>query len=183
MPAVGRLAPEDVARLQAQPLTYSPVGATLSGALGTSEAAAPAGFHALEVQTPLGHGEELFRSATELLMTWGMHARVGLRPAASSERAAEGEVVRCRLGPLPVPCRVVWVLDEPDARGFGYGTLPGHPESGEEAFVVLREGDQVSLRVTAYSRPGRLLTRLAGPAGRWGQRLVVRRYANALTTH
>ena len=186
MPArhrVSRLTPGQVARLQTRSLTYSPVGATLSGALGTSDTDPPAGFHSLDVETPLGRGDDLFDSAVELLMTWGMHARVGLRPAASSDRAAEGEVVRCRLGPLAVPCRVVWVLDEPDARGFGYGTLPGHPESGEEAFVVVRAGDEVALRVTAYSRPGSVLTRLAGPVGRWGQRLVVRRYAAALTTH
>ncbi|SIP67631.1 hypothetical protein BN9982_740001 [Mycobacterium tuberculosis] len=33
---------------------------------------------------------------------------------------------------LRAPCRVVYVIDEPDVRGFGYGTLPGHPVSGEE---------------------------------------------------
>jgi uncharacterized protein (UPF0548 family) len=29
------------------------------------------------------------------------------------------------------PVRVVYVVDEPTRRGFAYGTLPGHPESGE----------------------------------------------------
>jgi uncharacterized protein (UPF0548 family) len=72
------------------------------------------------------------------------------------------------------------VLDEPDRQGFGYGTLPGHPESGEESFVVRRDGDRVTLTVGAYSRPGLLVTRLAGSAGRLGQRLMVRRYAAAL---
>jgi uncharacterized protein (UPF0548 family) len=52
--------------------------------------------------------------------------------------------------------------------------------SGEEAFVVLREADAVRLSVTAYSRPAQLSTRLAGPVGRWGQRLMVRRYAAAV---
>ena len=33
------------------------------------------------------------------------------------------------LGLLRAPCRVVYVIDEPDVRGFAYGTLPGHPES------------------------------------------------------
>jgi uncharacterized protein (UPF0548 family) len=89
--------------------------------------------------------------------------------------------VRCRLGPLPVPCRVVWVVDERHRAGFGYGTLPGHPEAGEEAFVVTRDpSGAVTFTVSAYSRPGLLLTRLAGPFGRWGQRLMIRRYAAAL---
>ena len=39
------------------------------------------------------------------------------------------------MGFLQAPCRVVYVIDEPDIRGFAYGTLPGHPESGEERFV------------------------------------------------
>jgi uncharacterized protein (UPF0548 family) len=110
-----------------------------------------------------------------------MHTGAGLRVAASADRVAVGGVVRCRLGPLPIPCRVVWVVDEPDRVGFGYGTLPGHPETGEEAFVVSRDpAGVVTLTVTAYSRPGLLLTRLAGPVGRWGQRLMIRRYARAL---
>jgi uncharacterized protein (UPF0548 family) len=36
---------------------------------------------------------------------------------------------------------VVWTVDEPNRIGFGYGTLQGHPESGEESFVVSREDD------------------------------------------
>jgi len=38
----------------------------------------------------------------------------------------------------------------------------------------------VTLTVSAYSRPGLLLTRLAGPVGRLGQRLMIHRYAAAL---
>lgn len=161
------------ARLGAQPLTYSPVGATRGSTY-------PPGFHHLEVRSVLGHGDDAFRHAAESLLTWQMHARSGLRVTASSARVAEGALVRCRLGPLRIPCRVVWVRDDPDAQGFGYGTLPGHPESGEEAFVVSRAGDEVTLTVSAYSRPGLLVTRLAGPVGRVGQRLMLARYAAAL---
>jgi uncharacterized protein (UPF0548 family) len=35
-------------------------------------------------------------------------------------------------------CRGVSVVSEPDKFGFAYGTLPGHPELGEEAFTVER---------------------------------------------
>ena len=47
-----------------------------------------------------------------------------------------GSEVIVHLGPVRAPCRVVYVVDEPDRRGFAYGTLPGHAESGEERFVV-----------------------------------------------
>ena len=171
---VGRLKPFDADRLREQQLTYEPVGATRGSTY-------PPGFHHLQVRSELGHGDAAFEHARETLMTWRMHTGAGLRVSASAGRVAEGGVVRCRLGPLPVPCRVVWVLDEPDTAGFGYGTLPGHPEAGEEAFVVARDpAGSVTLTVSAYSRPGLLLTRLAGPVGRWGQRLMIRRYAGAL---
>jgi uncharacterized protein (UPF0548 family) len=162
-----------VARLSAAPFTYAPVGATRGSTY-------PPGFHHLDVTYDVGRGAADFARAAETLMTWGMHAGAGLRVAASARRVEAGAVVRCRLGPLPIPCRVIWVVDEPGRRGFGYGTLPGHPEAGEEAFVVAVDGERVTLKVTAYSRPGLLLTRLAGPVGRLGQRFAVRRYAAAL---
>ena len=43
--------------------------------------------------------------------------------------------------------------DEPQSAGFGYGTLPGHPERGEEAFEVEMGADgRVFLTITAFSR-------------------------------
>ncbi len=57
-------------------------------------------------------------------------------------------------------------MDEPDRAGFGYGTLPGHPEVGEEAFLVTRAGDGVWFEVTAFSRPARWYIHAAGPAAR-----------------
>ncbi len=173
MTRIHRLRPFEADRLREQPFSYAPVGATATGDT-------PAGFRHVEVSTAVGRGDAAFDHAVETLMTWRMHAGAGLRVAASSDRVHEGAVVRCRLGPLQIPCRVVWVLDEQDAQGFGYGTLPGHPEAGEESFVVTRAEGVVTLRVTAYSRPGLTVTRLAGPVGRWGQRVMIGRYAGAV---
>ena len=155
---VGRLTAREVDRLGALPFSYAPVGAT-------SGSTYPAGFRRLDVEVAVGRGEADLRRAAQTLMTWRMHA---------------GAVVLCRLGPLRIPCRVVWVVDEPTRTGFAYGTLPGHPEAGEESFVVSLTGDVVTLTVSAYSRPGLLVTRLAGPVGRWGQRRMLARYAGAL---
>jgi uncharacterized protein (UPF0548 family) len=171
---VSRLRPDEADVLREQELTYSPVGATRQSAL-------PPGFHHLVTSSRIGHGDAAFDRAVEALMTWRMQAGAGLRVRASAARVAVGEVVLCRLGPLRIPCRVVWVVDELDAQGFGYGTLPGHPEAGEESFVVTRTDGRVALTVTAYSRPGTTLTRLVGPLGRLGQRVAVRRYVGALT--
>jgi uncharacterized protein (UPF0548 family) len=82
---------------------------------------------------------------------------------------------------LRAPVRVVAVLDEPRRRGFAYGTLPGHPESGEESFIVsMGDDDVVTFIVRAFSRPGGRLTRVAGPAGRIVQQRITDRYVRSL---
>ncbi len=72
-------------------------------------------------------------------------------------------------------------MDEPRRRGFAYGTLPGHPESGEEAFIVEQhDDDSVTFTITAFSRPATWLARLGGPLGRAVQDRVTARYLRAL---
>lgn len=55
--------------------------------------------------------------------------------------------------------------------GFTYRTLEGHPECGEETFVVEKDelSGQVLAALRSWSRPGLMLTRLAGPFTRWYQ--------------
>ncbi|CAB4749467.1 unannotated protein [freshwater metagenome] len=167
---------ERVAALRAAPLTYEEVG-------GTSRSVLPPGYHVVEgSRTVVGRG---FDEAAALLMTWQVPVRAGLRVAPSAPRVALDEVVEMRLGlgPLAVriPCRVVAVVDEPDRVGFAYGTLPGHPECGEELFLLERgaQGEPV-FTIRAFSRPGTVLTKVGGPAARWFQRLMTRRYLRAL---
>ena len=85
----------------------------------------------------------------------------------SAPRAAPGVRAASALGVAPMllsgPCEVVWAVHEADLAGFGYGTLPGHPVSGEEAFMVHRVDGRVWFRVIAFSRPATWYTRAAGP--------------------
>jgi uncharacterized protein (UPF0548 family) len=75
------------------------------------------------------------------------------------------------------PCTVVDVTDEPDRFGFAYGTLPGHPERGEEAFHVRRSAEgEVTFDVVAFSRPADLLGRVGGPVARAVQSRVTSAY-------
>jgi uncharacterized protein (UPF0548 family) len=159
--------------LAGRPLTYAPVGATLEDPL-------PTGYRHVVVSRRVGNGAAAFRRASEELMTFGMHRHVGLRPRASRARAATGVDVLSRFGPLPVPCRVVWTLEEEGRTGFGYGTLAGHPEQGEEGFLVERRGGEVWAVVRGYSRPATRLARLGGPVTRLVQDLVTRAYLRAL---
>jgi uncharacterized protein (UPF0548 family) len=158
-------------------LTYPERGAT-RGEL-------PPGYGHLERTDPLGTGEAVFERAAAALLGWRMHLGAGLAVTASRPSAEVGAVVVTTLGwrPLGVraPCRVVYTVDEPGRRGFAYGTLPGHPERGEEAFLVeLGPDGAVRLTIRAFSRPASWLARAGGPLGRAAQRLVTARYVRAL---
>jgi uncharacterized protein (UPF0548 family) len=94
-----------------------------------------------------------------------------------------GDTARLRMAlwPFPIPARVVYVIDEPDRRGFAYGTLPGHPERGEEAFVVERQPDgSVWLVIRAFSRPSSPLMWIGYPVARLLQAFYTARYERAL---
>ncbi len=98
-------------------------------------------------------------------------------------RPGDSAILRVGVGPLrlPAPVRVVYVVDAPRRRGFAYGTLPGHPEEGEESFVVEhRDDDSVWLTVRSLSRPAHPLLWLVYPVLRLVQAAVTRRYLAAL---
>jgi uncharacterized protein (UPF0548 family) len=88
-------------------------------------------------------------------------------------------------GPAQIiaPCRIVYVIDEPDRFGFGYGTLPGHPECGEESFVVERDGDITVFRIMSFSRPAGTVARLGAPVARRIQLRFIDRYLDALARY
>lgn len=142
----------------------------------------PEGFHHLSRTVPL-RTRDLDRAAADLL-SWRAHERAGLDVAASDATASVDAVVLLRLGLGPasirIPCRVVQVLDEPDRRGFAYGTLPGHPETGEELFLLERDPDgALSFTVAAFSRHATLLARVGAPVAGAVQRLMIGRYLAA----
>jgi uncharacterized protein (UPF0548 family) len=155
-------------------LTYSEVGAT-AGPL-------PSGYHHVRESGVIGHGRERFEEAAGRVMRWGMLRGAGVGVTATTEVAGVGSEVIVRLGPVQAPCRVVYVLDEPDHRGFAYGTLPGHAESGEELFAVRFDPQTgaVHAEVTAFSRHATWWSRLAGPVTALLQRVVTKRYLTAV---
>lgn len=156
------------------PFTYAEIGATAGPP--------PKGYHHLEASSVIGHGRARFEEAAAEGMRWGMLRGAGLRVDATSEVAAVGSEVIVGLGPIRVPCRVVYVVDEPDRRGFAYGTLPGHAETGEELFAVRFDpvAEIVYAEVSAFSRHGTWWSRLGGPVTTLTQRVVFKRYLRAL---
>ncbi|CAN5133843.1 DUF1990 domain-containing protein [soil metagenome] len=159
-------------------LTYAPVGAT------RDLAAVPAGFRPLERRAVIGRGEAAFAAAKHSIMRWGMQTGSGMSVNATGPIRVGDEVrLTIPFGPLRVkaPARVVYVVDEPRLAGFAYGTLQGHPERGEEAFLVELAADgTVSVVVRAFSRPASWFWWLGAPVLRFAQELYTRRYLRAL---
>ncbi|MFC6013061.1 DUF1990 family protein [Nocardia lasii] len=166
-----------------QALTYRPAGAT-----SPAEDAWPTefpGFRRFETTVVIGHGERAWAAATDAVPRWGIKRRSGFRVSSDEPVSPGAEYRICAgRGPLSVhePVRVVAVVDTENRCGFAYGTLPGHPVSGEETFVVHRDSDgTVSLTLRSLTRPA--------PNGPWrltfpillvAQRCYRRRYLRAL---
>ena len=171
------LTPEQTARLSGQQLTYPEVGRTREGL--------PAGYHHVSREGILGTGEAVFQQATTALLGWELQRRAGVRVLSSSPTVTDGAEAILLLGfgrlAISAPVRVVYVVDEPQLKGFAYGTLPGHPESGEEAFLVeLRPDQTVVCRIIAFSKPVTWLSRLGGPLATLTQSWVTGRYLRSL---
>jgi uncharacterized protein (UPF0548 family) len=159
----------------AQGVTYKAVGATRTAAL-------PAGYHHDDVEAFV-EGDGVFERARLGLQSWECHRGAGAEvfPPMLSQGATV--LVLLRLGPFVVvaPCRVLYVVDEPTAFGFAYGTLPGHPEEGEEQFMVNVTGaDQVRVRIRSFSKPVGPLVRAVAPVARAIQRRTTARYLESL---
>ncbi|MEV5648838.1 DUF1990 domain-containing protein [Nocardia sp. NPDC052254] len=162
----------------AQPFTYPDVGATA--------AAFPSGYHHFRMRRRIGSGRDLFERAGEQILGYRMQRGTGIFQHADTPTARPGTSLTVRLGiagiGITAPCRVVYVVDEPDRRGFAYGTLPGHPEVGEELFAVEYDpaDDAVYGVVAAFSRPGAWYVRLGGPIVRALQHVIAGRYIDAI---
>ena len=153
----------DTRPLDARPLTYSAVGATAIA--HEIWPATPAEFRRYERTAPVRISWD---DARALMLRWAVKTRSGFDVDADGMPDAvvsEGANVWLRLsiGPVEVrePIRVVAVVDLPSRCGFSYGTLTGHPVSGEEAFVLHRinEHEPPLLTIRSLTRPA--------PEGLW----------------
>jgi len=175
---VGLLTSTDPAGLVDAPLTYPWVGSARSGEI-------PPGYRGGTRRAVVGSGRAAFERAADAVLDWRAQRGAGLRVRATGPSSEPGTVVVLTAG-LPglgydIPCRVVWAQAEGDERGFAYGTLPGHPESGEECFLVRLEDDgAVIYEIRVFFRLASSLARLGGPGSLVLQRLATDRYVAAI---
>lgn len=112
----------------------------------------PPGFDRVAESAVVGVGVAQFSLLAKGILGWELHRRSGLHVLADGPtRDGVNVAIARRFGPAAVvlSCRVVWTVDEPSRNGFGYGSLTGHPEAGEEAFLAELDPDG-AVRVHVY---------------------------------
>lgn len=161
---------------------------TFDFAVGTVlEDATPRGYSRLERRAVVGGPLDLERLGAAVL-DWQVQRRSGIAvrtvDGADAPPVVEGftgaVVIRLlRVVPIIAPVVVTRVIREPDRIGFVYATLLGHPEVGEEAFLIRRAGPETLIELRALSRPAFPYS-LAAPVGRALQRGFTQRYLRSL---
>ena len=159
-------------------LNYGPTGISRPGE------PAPGGLRIRERSVVLGEGDELWAQAIAAVSGWAIKKRVGFWVAPNDDPVVAGRDYDLRFGigriRLREPVRVIWVEDSGERRGFGYGTRPRHPITGEEAFLVERlPGGGIRMLVRSVSRVSAGRWRLLAPAIRIAQPWFMRRYLRA----
>jgi len=158
-------------------LTYPEVGATVRGEL-------PGGYRHDRWEIDLGSDAGgRFERCGAAVLDWTAQRGAGIR-IVPDQAAAPGLtfvlVLRLPVGFVLATARVVHVVQSAACIGFAYGTLPAHPEVGEEIFLVRRTEGRVTFEVAAFSRPRDPLARLGAPITRWLQIRTNRTYLDAL---
>ena len=156
--------------------TYLEVGATAT--------LLPKGYDYLQAQRNVGLGQHLFEECGNTILNWGIQKGAGFR-LENNEPVKNNAQNRLGLhwGPFKTwaACQVVYVVDEPNRKGFAYGTLPGHPERGEESFIVSIDAvGTVTFEITAFSKPARWFAKLGSPTLRFLQQHVTWKYLDAV---
>lgn len=156
-----------------QRLSYSDVGMTREART------APAGYVSDHYRVRLGEGSLVFDEAVTALRDWQQFNLGWLNVCSTDVPIEIGSVVGLLTSYaafwLLFACRIVYVVNEDvpiQKYGFAYGTLPGHPECGEERFTLERNASDNSVwyDILAFSHPASLPIRVAYPIARSIQR-------------
>jgi uncharacterized protein (UPF0548 family) len=157
-------------RVADAPFTHDCVGAS-------NRDETPPGYRLDAYGVELGRGRPAFERARAALARFAMYPTAFMRvvPLAAEHTIAAGAVFGALARHLGFwslnPGRILYVVDDSgplERWGFGFGTLPGHAESGEERFTASfdHERELVRYDVRAFSRPHAWYARLGAAYAR-----------------
>jgi uncharacterized protein (UPF0548 family) len=161
-----------VARQSRSSFSYPEVGATAGGP--------PDRYDIDRNRVRLGQGEAVWSRAVEAVRAWQMFNIPWLTlywPDAPIRPGTDVAVLVRHFGFWSLnACRIAYVVEDETSNGrrygFAYGTLSDHAEQGEERFTVewTRTDNTVWYDILAFSRPKKLLAKMAYPLSRSLQR-------------
>jgi uncharacterized protein (UPF0548 family) len=144
--------------------------------VGASATSAPCHYNIDHTRVRLGQGEASWNRAVDAIRGWQMFNIPWLKlywPNSPIRAGTDVAVMVRHFGFCSLnACRIVYVVEDipPERRryGFAYGTLTEHAERGEERFTVEwnRTDDTVCYDILAFSRPKKLLAKIAYPVSR-----------------
>jgi uncharacterized protein (UPF0548 family) len=155
-------------------------GIALNTQCGPEELHVPRGYVRDHIRTEIGHGAAAFEAAKEAFRNW-QHFDLGwVRVANPEAQIVPEEILAVEVHSLGLWSlnfsRILYVIDEPDRFGFGYGTTSLHVERGEERFLLefYPVSGVVAYDLLAVSQPANWLAWLGYPYTRSQQHRFAR---------
>jgi uncharacterized protein (UPF0548 family) len=155
-------------------------GIALNTQCGPDELHVPKGFVRDHSRSKIGHGHSAFEASKAAFRQW-QQFNLGWVRVANPEAAIElDEIVAVEAHTLGLwtvnYSRILYVIDEHNRFGFGYGTTALHVERGEERFLLefYPVSGEIYFDLLAVSQPAHWLTWLAYPYTRSRQHKFAR---------
>jgi uncharacterized protein (UPF0548 family) len=141
-------------------------GFALNTQCGPEELHVPKGYVRDHLRSEIGRGAAAFETARQAFLDWREFDLGWVRVANPDAKIEPEQIVAVEAHSLGLWSlnfsRILYVIDEPNRFGFGYGTTPLHVERGEERFLIefYPVSGAVFYDLLAVSQPAHWLARL-----------------------
>lgn len=171
---------DQTVRYSSSELSYEEVGKSLD--------VLPPGYNHDRYVEVIGNGKQDFDLAIKGFECWVCQSNSGLLVPTLDLALEVGTTIYfgLKMGPIVLgfPDRIVYRKVADTRYDYAYGTVQGHPETGEELFRLdLRDNGDVVFTIICFSRVVAPLAKLAYPISRFLQKRISRKYIESLETY
>lgn len=147
--------------------------------IGATDGILPTDYDIDHNRIKLGEGFEVFEKAVKSLKNWKMFETGWTQICPKTSPIEKNEIVAVLVNHFGFwslnATKIVYLLEEKgeiEKRGFAYGTLAEHGESGEERFSIEyhRKDESVWYDLLAFSKPNYFLAKIGYPVSRYLQK-------------